>query len=153
MRRISWRSPVVLILGFELIIALWVVVRVATVYLDLHSAQTSAMTVESALRDQHAESVGDQVSHLQKRAHAAASGSSGPTWKLFEHVPFIGDDARTIADLSVVVNDLAQNVVPPAVEAGRMVQAHGILDQQGALNLPVIERVTPDLRRARAGVD
>jgi len=136
------------VLVLEVVLIGWVVFRVAQVYLDLRGARSAAAAIEAALRDQRAGDALGQVAPLQKHSARAESGTSGPVWRVLEHVPFMGDDARTLATVSDVVDELATQAVPSAVGASKLIDREGLVDGNGAVDLAAIKRVAPDLARA-----
>jgi len=152
LKRIPWRSPLLWVVVLQVVLLGWIAFRVGQVYLDLNAAKSAASKVESALKDQRVDDAKKQSSILTARAADAANGTSGPTWKALEHLPFVGDDVRTIGRVSEVVDLIARRVIPPAIEAADVVQGDGVIGKGGAIDLKAIEQIAPDVRSARRGV-
>lgn len=152
LNRISWRSPLVWIVVLQFVLLAWVAFRVGQVYLDLNAAKSAASKVESALKDQRVDDAKEQATTLRDRAAGAKGGTSGPTWKVLEHLPFLGDDVRTVGQVSDAVDLIARRVIPSAIEAADVVQGDGLIGKGGAIDLKAVRLIAPDVKSARSGV-
>jgi hypothetical protein len=147
------RRPIFWIIVLEVVLVGWFAVHVAQVYLQLRAARADATAIESAVINQQTDAALARVGSLQHHAARAAAGSSGPLWHALEHLPFLGDDVRMVETVSSVVNEISADAIPSAVAASRDVDAHGLLDGTGRIDLAAIARIAPRLATAHRAFD
>lgn len=90
---------------------------------DLRAAEREATIMRAALVRGDAAGAARALDRFQEATGDAASGSSGPTWAVFEAVPLLGDDAEGIATIADVLADVGRDGLPPVVDAAELVAA------------------------------
>jgi hypothetical protein len=114
--------------------------------------QVRAMVVERRF-----EQVPPVLDEARRHAAEAARLTSGPTWWLLTHVPFVGDEARTVqglaggaAELTAVLTDVAQAGTP--FLAGRSSSLYDARDLLSGLRAaaPVLDDAVARLARTDA---
>ena len=127
-RRRPVRNIVFIVLAVLLLAVLWLAFRALTVKNELEASQSLISQVQDGDLD-----VGDALPKLGQHAEAAAGASADPVWRVFEFVPFVGDNLRGVRlaaeSLDVAANDLGG----PALTA--------MADEKS--DIPVLGRVLP----------
>lgn len=59
----------------------------------------------------------------QEAVDGAQGKTSGLTWGMFEHLPWLGDDADGIAAMAQALSDIGRDALPPVTEAAAQVTA------------------------------
>lgn len=111
------------VLSVFLLAGLWVSWRLASVARDLDKVDREAEILRAALVRGDAAGAQRSLDRFRDSAESARSGTSGPTWKLIQEVPGLGDDARGIATISKILADLGANGLEPVIDAAEKVSA------------------------------
>lgn len=111
-------------LGVVVLLALawsaWVVRAASS---DLADVRESATVMRAALVRADADGARRAMARYQEAAASAHDHTSGPTWKVFEAVPFLGDDAEGIATAADVLDGIGRDGLPPIADAAELVTA------------------------------
>ncbi|HWU21271.1 MAG TPA: DUF4012 domain-containing protein [Nocardioides sp.] len=99
----------------------WGAWRAVTIAHDLDRAARNAEILEAALERGDVPGARLALRHFQSAVDDADAKSSGPTWAVAEHLPFVGDDAAGVATMSSVLADIGRRGVPPVVGAADQV--------------------------------
>ena len=86
----------------------------------------------------------------QDAADGAADATSGLTWRLFEVVPVLGDDAEGVALVSDVLADIGRDGLPPVADAADEVAADAFQPTDGAFPVDRINAMTEPARVSEA---
>lgn len=100
---------------------IWCGFRAWTVAHDLSSVARESEIMKAALLRGDASGARTALARMQAAAGRADSRTGGPTWAVLEHVPVFGDDARGIATVSSVLDDLGRRGLPPVIGAAQQV--------------------------------
>ncbi|NHA01539.1 DUF4012 domain-containing protein [Nocardioides sp. W3-2-3] len=84
---------------------------------DLADVRESATVMRAALVRADADGARRAMARYQEAAASAHDHTSGPTWKVFEAVPFLGDDAEGIATAADVLDEIGRDGLPPIADA------------------------------------
>ncbi len=124
--------------------------------LEARDALTSALddvpTVEGALTGGDTKAAQAALVRIQEKTAKARSGSSGPVWAVAGTLPGIGADATAFRTATRSVDDLAQDVLPPLVEASGVVDLAGLRAKDGGLDLGPLEKAAPLVAHAAAAL-
>lgn len=105
------------------------------VYSDLSDAENDARALSDALGEGDAERAREVLAEFQENASSAAGRTDGPTWRLFEAMPFYGDDAEALAAVSEVLVSLGEDGVEPLLDSADEVSARAYSPKRGQFPL------------------
>lgn len=120
---------------------------------DLAHAQERAEVLRAALVRGDAETARSAMKEYQDAVESAESHTSGPFWWAFQRVPFLGDDAKSVAVVSEVLADIGRDGLPPIVEAADAVTADAFQPVDGTFPLEQIRRLEEPARRSEQAFD
>ncbi|WP_395690760.1 DUF4012 domain-containing protein [Nocardioides sp.] len=123
--QVSRRSRLVgvVVLALVVLAGAWIGWQVWSVSRDVSAAADDATALRAAVLAQDAASQQAELRHLREHSAAAAGRTDGLTWKVLEHLPYFGDDARGAAVASSVVADLAQDGIAPLLDVTQQMDA------------------------------
>jgi len=120
--------------------------------LEARDALTSALddvpVVEEALTGGDTQAAEEALARVQEKTAQARRGTSGPVWAVAGSLPGIGADAEAFRTATRSVDDLAQQVLPPLVEASGAVDLAGLRAKDGGIDLGPLERAAPLVARS-----
>ncbi|WP_284293356.1 DUF4012 domain-containing protein [Luteimicrobium album] len=115
--------------------------------LEARDALTSALddvpTVEEALTGGDTAAAQQALDRVQEKTTKARRGTSGPVWAVAGSLPGIGADAKAFRTATRSVDDLAQDVLPPLVQASGIVDLSGLRAKDGGVDLGPLEKAAP----------
>lgn len=115
--------------------------------LEARDALTSALddvpTVEDALTGGDTQAAQSALDRVQEKTAKARRGTSGPVWAVAGSLPGIGADAKAFRTATRSVDDLAQDVLPPLVQASGIVDLSGLRAKDGGIDLGPLEQAAP----------
>lgn len=124
-RRHPVRRAVAVLVGVLLLVLLgaaaWLAVDAVTVRDELTTAADLVETLQDEVRAGDAESARSTLVELQDHASAAHEASHGPHWSLAGVLPWAGPNVRAVQEVSEVVVDLSDDVLPGVIEATGLV--------------------------------
>lgn len=127
LRELRAERPALLVLGgigglvaLALVWSAWVVWSANR---DLADVRESATVMRAALVRADPDAARRAMAAYQEAAASAHDHTSGPTWKVFEAVPVLGDDAEGIATAAQVLDDIGRDGLPPIADAADLVTA------------------------------
>ncbi|MGC5167457.1 DUF4012 domain-containing protein [Luteimicrobium sp. DT211] len=124
--------------------------------LEARDALTSALddvpAVEQALTGGDTQAAQHALTQVQEKTAKARRGTSGPVWAVAGSLPGIGTDAEAFRTATRSVDDLAQDVLPPLVEASGVVDLAGLRAKDGGVDLGPLERAAPLVARSAAAL-
>ncbi len=127
LRELRAERPALLVLGgvgglvaLALVWSAWVVWSANR---DLADVRESATVMRAALVRADPDAARRAMAAYQEAAASAHDHTSGPTWKVFEAVPLLGDDAEGIATAAQVLDDIGRDGLPPIADAADLVTA------------------------------
>ena len=109
----------------------------------LASALDDVPTVEEALTGGDTAAARSALARVQDRTAEARRGTSGPVWAVAGSLPGIGTDAKAFRTATRAVDDLAQEVLPPLVEASGVVDLASLRAKDGGIDLAPLEKAAP----------
>lgn len=121
-------------------------------------------TVEQELRDAASPGGGDSsdgadraqveaaLAELVRATDDARAATDGPLWWLAARAPVVGPSARAVADVALVLDDVADRALPGLVQVADAVAATG-RTPDGGLDLGPLRAAAPAATEARATVD
>ncbi|PJI95079.1 DUF4012 domain-containing protein [Luteimicrobium subarcticum] len=156
-RRRRWVRWVVLGAFVVVVVAVaaaaWTVKGALTARDALTSAVADVPTVEDALLGGDTQSARAALARVQDDTSRARAGTSGPVWAVVGVLPGVGHDAAAFRDATHAVDDLAQDVLPPLVDAADEVDLDDVSLQGGRVDLAPLERAAPQVASAATALD
>lgn len=102
---------------------LWSAWTVVAVNRDLADVRDSATVMRASLVRADAAGARTAMGDYQEAAASASERTSGLTWKVFEAVPLLGDDAEGVATAADVLDGIGRGGLPPIADAADLVTA------------------------------
>lgn len=115
---------------------------------ELDAALTDVPTVEAALRGGDADAARAALARVQEHTRAARHATQGPTWAVAGVVPGISTDVSAFRTATRSIDDLAQGVLPPLVDAAATVDVSGLGITDGRVDLGPLEQAAPLVQSA-----
>ncbi|WP_144710143.1 DUF4012 domain-containing protein [Curtobacterium pusillum] len=149
---------VVLALVLLVILAVaWVGVRAVLAKGHLERAVGDVDTLRSQLTDANTKGAQTTAKRLEDEAGAARSLTGDPVWGAAQHVPFFGTNLRAVRQVSVVVDDVAQDAVSPVAGVIGDLGVDSFAPKNGKVDLqpivdaqPAVAKATTTLAKAKA---
>ncbi len=146
-KRTRWIVLAVLVIALAVVgYAAW---RAMQVKGDLGDAVDSASDLRSSLEAGDDKAADQALASLRQHAASAEDGTSGPTWSVLAHLPFVGDDAEAVRVVSAVAVDLAGQGVAPLVDAGAL-DLEGFAPKDGRIDLARIDKLSAPIAESAA---
>ena len=118
----------------------------------LEDASRALPGLEARLReDPHA--VAGELARVQSQARVAASAARGPLWSIAGRLPVIGDDLRAFQQITRVVDDLAQEVLPRVSAVATSVTPASLAPRDGRIPLQALEDSRADIVAANEAIE
>ena len=163
-RSMAGRSARTRILGWTMIAAgvlllagtAWVGWRTYQAYSHLSqaAADVTALQVElGSVTDDNPPDASATLAHLQAESAAARSATDDPVYRLASLIPLIGPNLDAISDVSVTVDGLSTDVLPPLTEVARTLRPAQLKPTDGAIALEPVQRISPVLEAARGSLE
>src|SRR5688500_15941955 len=109
MRRGKVWIVVAVLLGVVLLAAAWAGWTAYRVNQDLSAAVDDVTVLRQAVEDGNDDDADVALAGLKDHSGAAAQRTGGALWSALERLPFYGDDARGVAVVSEVIDDLSES--------------------------------------------
>ncbi|WIE79620.1 DUF4012 domain-containing protein [Curtobacterium sp. MCSS17_016] len=139
----------VLALVLLLILAVaWVGIRAYLAKGHLERAVGDVDTLRSQLTGGDPAAVQKTAARLEDEAASARSLTGDPVWGAAQHVPFFGTNLRAVRDVSVIVDDVAQNAVTPVAGVVGKLGSDSFAPKNGKIDLQPIEDAQPSVAKA-----
>jgi nitrate reductase NapE component len=140
---------VVLALVLLLILAVaWVGIRGALAKGHLERAVGDVDTLRSQLTGGNTAAVKKTAARLEDEAASARSLTGDPVWGAAQHLPFFGANLRAVREVSVIVDDVAQNAVTPVAGVVGEIGSDSLAPKNGKIDLQPIEDAQPSVAKA-----
>ncbi|GAA4740167.1 DUF4012 domain-containing protein [Nocardioides endophyticus] len=139
---------VAIVLGAALLVAAWVGWTAFRVNQDLTASVGDATTLRSALESGNDATVDAALADLKQHSGDAADRTGGITWKVLQHLPLLGDDARGVAVVSSVIDDLSGDGIAPLVEVSDNLES--IVPSNGRIDPDAVAALLPPAAAAHA---
>ncbi len=114
--------------------------------LSLRTAETASERLQAQLGDGDVEGAAQSARELQRSAGTAHHHSDGVLWRLATWLPWIGDDAAAVRDLSAALDQVAQ-VAPDGVDVLEAAADGSLRTADGAVDLGVVTSLQAPLTR------
>jgi protein-tyrosine-phosphatase len=117
-RRRTWRIALLVVAALLFLLlaaAAWLGWTGLRAKHELDDAQPLVGQVRTAVLQGDTARTKSLVAELQQHTSAARARTGGPVWSLGAHVPAYGDDLSAVRQVTVSVDDVAQQVLPPLV--------------------------------------
>ena len=86
------------------------------------------------------------LAELQKHAAKARRDTTGTVWSLGEHVPVLGDDLDGVRRVTVAIDRVATDVLPPLVDVAASVEPSALRVAGNRINTGPLAKAAPALR-------
>ena len=111
------------VLAVGVLVALWCGWTAYRVYADLREAKDQALIVKASLERGDDAGAREAGARFRELTDAAADRTDGPAWSLAGSLPFLGDDARGLAEVADVLADIAEGGLPPVLDSATRLNA------------------------------
>lgn len=119
--------------------AAWCGLRAYQVNQDLADSVDAVRALQRAVESGDSRAADAAYADLKQSSGSAADRTGGPTWSLLEHLPSLGDDARGVAVVSGVVDDLSRHGIESLIDVSDDLDA--IVPQEGRIDPATIQRL------------
>ncbi|MEE6289272.1 DUF4012 domain-containing protein [Georgenia sp. MJ173] len=124
-----------------------------TAYTELRAAMPQVQDLRSQALAGNAETAVATVAELQEHTTAARDALGGPHWSVLAALPWVGPNVHAAREATVVVDDLASDVLPDLVSATQVVNPANLALVDGRIDLAPIIEVAPQVIAADAAVN
>jgi len=114
----------------------------------LLAAQPVVSRVQQQVLDGDADGARASLADLQVSTADARASTHDPVWAAAEQLPAVGDDVRVVRQLTTLVDDVAQQALPPLVAAAGSLDPAALQPVDGAIDLAPLQAAAPLLREA-----
>ncbi len=119
---------------------------------ELDAARVAASGARAALLDGDTAVAGRRVSDLRRHSEDARDAVSGPGWRLGQQIPVVGDDLAAVRTAAVVIDEIADGVLPPLVDVAGSTDLARLRVAGDRLDLAPLLAAQPDLELADGGM-
>jgi Protein of unknown function (DUF4012) len=143
-----------LLLGGALFVMLisWVGVRGLLAREHLLKARSEVAQLQSAITAGQTGDLAARLAQIRREAGAARGLTSDPVWSALSRVPYLGSTLEATGRVTAAVDQVANQVLPPLVQATDMIQPSTLRQPDGALKLARLSAALPDLRASSAAL-
>ncbi|TFF16789.1 DUF4012 domain-containing protein [Cellulosimicrobium terreum] len=135
-RRVAAVVALVVVLG--LVWLAWLVADVLRARAALEDVAARLPGLQEQVRA--GEDAGRSVDEVRRSAAVAAAATHGPPWVVARALPFVGDDARALGDVTSAVDRVAQDALPRLADAVAIASPAVVAPSGGAVDLaPLVE--------------
>lgn len=128
--------------------ATWSVVRAENA---LAAVDSDAQLVSAAVASSNADALHASFARLKQDAATGDRRTSGPVWWMLEHLPFVGDNARSIRVVATVASHLSTGAVEQL--AARAGDFKHVMPAGGRVDLATVRALAPVVAGSRPAVD
>ncbi len=89
---------------------------------------------------------------LADSADRAKSSTDGVLWQLGAKVPFFGKNVSAVQDVSVAIDTIARDALPPVVELSSKINLNTYSPHDGKVDIKAIEEIEPSVSDASAAI-
>lgn len=119
----------------------------------LLDARDQAEVVKARVQDGDFDGANRALAQLRTHTDKAHSQTDGILWDLGRKIPFFGRNVGAVQTVSEVLDTATRINAPIALQLSQAVDAGTFRPDAGKINLPEIERLTPEVRRAADSID
>ncbi len=133
----------------------WVGWRSYQAYTHLNNASADVSRLQSeleAIGTDFAPATAATIEHLQQESAAARSAVDDPVFRAATFLPWLGPNLGAVRQVTVVVDDMAVDVMPSLADLAQVMQPGDLAPRNGAINLAPIEQASGTLQRADEAV-
>lgn len=140
----------VLIALFIVALFIWQAFSASRALLD---ARDRAEIVKELISDGDFDGASRALAQLQENTHDARNQTDGFLWDLGRKIPYLGRNVGAVQTVSEVLDTATRINAPIALQLSRAVDGGTFRPVAGKIDLPEIERLTPDVRRAASSIE
>lgn len=145
-----WRLLAAIVVAVLVLFAAYAAWLLLVTEKELSRASDDGHALKSAIADTDKAGVRRSLARLQKDADAAEKHTSGVTWQVLRHLPFVGDDFTGVRVVSQVASDLSHsNLAQVATQTNDL---KSILPSGGRIDLAEVRRLAPSVAEGHAAV-
>ncbi len=119
----------------------------------LLDARDRAEVVQERISEGDFDGATRALAELQEHTHDAHDRTDGFLWDLGRKIPYLGRNIGAVQTVSEVLDTATRINAPIALQLSQAVDNGTFRPVAGKINLPEIERLTPDVRRAAASIE
>ncbi len=119
----------------------------------LLDARDRAEVVKERISDGDFDGANRALAELQEHTHDAHNQTDGFLWDLGRKIPYLGRNIGAVQTVSEVLDTATRINAPIALQLSQAVDNGTFRPVAGKINLPEIERLTPDVRRAATSIE
>ena len=120
---------------------------------DLKAAIDISNQVGKKLASGEIDTAADDVRDIKTRVRSADDKAASPLWKAASHLPFIGPNFRTVAEVTLSANELLEWAVDPMVSALIKTPPSSFIHDDGQIDVEAVRTISPVLVDATRALD
>jgi len=140
----------VLVAVFVVGLFIWQAFSASRALLD---SRDTAEVVQARIQDGDFDGANRALAELREHTHDAHDRTDGLLWDLGRRIPFFGRNVGAVQTVSEVLDTATRINAPIALELSQALNEGVFRPVDGKINLPEIERLTPDVRRAAESIE
>ena len=150
---VSWAmliAGVAILVGFS-----WLGWRSYQAYTHLTNASADVSRLQNELKSVQTidpAATAATVAHLQEESAAARAAVDDPVYRAATFLPWLGPNLDAVGQVTVTVDTLATDVLPPLMEVARSLRPGELAPHDATVDLAPIERASDALQRADQAV-
>ena len=129
-----------------LLVAGWVALRGYQAERALQEAKAAAVALQRGMLDGTASSA--DLRKAQQAGARAVAATSDPVWRAVEHVPWVGTQLTAVRVVSVSLDQVTHDVLPPVLDLVGAVRDGSIRTSDGAFDVAKIAAAQPGMDAA-----
>ncbi|KLN33739.1 hypothetical protein FB00_16120 [Cellulosimicrobium funkei] len=147
-RRLAVATGVVLVA--VLAWSAWLVTDVLRARAALEDVASTLPELQQQVRA--GQDAGAAIEEVRRAAGVAASATHGPQWTVAHALPFVGDDARALGEVTGAVERVAEDALPRLADAVAVASPSALAPSGGAVDLEPLRRARDDVVAADRAV-
>lgn len=92
------------------------------------------------------------IAELSESADRAKSSTDGVLWQLGAKVPFFGKNVSAVQDVSVAIDTIAREALPPVVDLSSKINLNTYSPNDGKVDIDAIEEIGPSVSDASVAI-
>lgn len=119
----------------------------------LLDSRDSAEVVKERIQDGDFDGANEALAELRDHTATAHDRTDGVLWDLGRRIPFFGRNVGAVQTVSEVLDTATRVNAPIALQLSKALNEGVFRPSNGKIDLPQIERLTPDVRRAADSIE
>lgn len=114
----------------------------------LRLASTQAGVLQNQIAGGDVEAARETLAGLQDSTSTAHSNTDGLMWDISSHIPLLGRNFGAVQSVSAVLDNVAQDALPPIVAVAEQVNTNTFSPKGGKIDLGALASIEPSVSKA-----